>query len=95
VALAAGCSGLFLFYLILGPNGGEMIVEGVLTWSMVRVWKISHAEHMPITHVSLYFPPRILLWDPLVDRRYLNKPTPSEAFREPALQASAGNAIQF
>ena len=56
---ATGCD-LFLFYVILGPNAGEMIAEGVLAIeygaSSEDIARTTHA------HVSVHSPSRVLLW---------------------------------
>jgi dihydrolipoamide dehydrogenase len=57
----AASSGLFLFHLVLGPNAGEMIAEGVLALeygaSSEDIARTTHA------HVGFFFPPRGTLID--------------------------------
>jgi dihydrolipoamide dehydrogenase len=66
-----------------------MIAEGVLAMeygaSSEDIARTTHA------HVRFFF----LLRGTLIDSCRPSKPTLSEAFREAALQASAGNAIHF
>jgi len=72
----------------LGPNAGEMIAEGVLALE----YGASSEDIARTTHAHVRF---------FIHANYScltsvsPKPTLSEAFREAALQASAGKAIHF